>query len=188
LHDPIENYYPLGTTCSAGSNVPVAQTYPINVGNVIYQGTSLARCFGAFFARLEYGVNAAYPTQLPAFVANPTSNANLVVGQQFGGIPLQTLAFDLRYARAGFHAATNLTVKSVNNELSQGRYAILDGVLGKTWGALDLRLAGRNLTNAVSGRFTRIGGGVPYNTLAGSAPTDAFVLNPASIRLLLSIH
>ena len=189
LHDPIENYYPLGTTCGA-AKVSVAQTFPINVGNVVYQGMALALAhrFGGLFARLEYGVNAAYPTALPAFVANATSNANLVVGQQFGGIPLQTLAFDLRYAHSGFHAASNLTEKSANNELAQGRFAVLDGAIGRSWGNLDLTLAGENLTNAVSGRFTRIGTGVPYMTLAGPAPTNAFVLNPASVRLILSIR
>ena len=169
----------------------VAQSFPINVGNVVYQGGTLriAHRFGAWFASAEYGVNAAYPTLLPDVVAaNPTSGSNLVVGQQFGNIPLQTFALGLRYARSGTHGAANLTVKSANNDLAQGRYATLTAALGKTWKHVDVTLAGTNLTNAVSGRFTRLGLGTPYPTPFGLQPRDALVLEPAALRLILTLR
>ena len=192
LRDPIENFYPLGTTCPNGVSTVVAQAFPVNVGNVVYQGGSLrlAHRFGAWFATAEYGVNAAYPTALPDVVAaNPTSGSDLVVGQQFAGIPIQAFSLGLRYAHAGLHGAANLTAKSANNELAQGRFATLDAALGKTWRHVDVTLAGTNLTNAVSGRFTRIGLGTPY-PLPGAAPAprDALVLEPAAVRLILTFR
>ena len=192
LRDPIENFYPLGTTCPNGVSTVVAQAFPINVGSVIYQGGSLrlAHRMGSWFATAEYGVNAAYPTALPDVVAaNPTSGSDLVVGQQFAGIPIQAFSLGLRYAHAGVHGAANLTAKSANNELAQGRFATLDAAIGKTWRHVDLTLAGTNLTNAVSGRFTRLGLGTPY-PLPGSAPAprDALVLEPAAVRLILTFR
>ena len=194
LRDPIEKFYPTNAMCGADPTVPVAQTYPINVGNVVYQGGTLrlAHRFGTdWFATAEYGVNAAYPIALPDSVsaANPTSGSNLVVGQQFAGIPLQEASFALRYAHDGVHGAANLTETGVNNWLAQGRYATLDAAIGKRWGAVDLTLAGTNLTNAVTGRFTRIGLGTPY-PLPNAAPQrrDALVLQPAALRLILTIR
>ena len=190
LRDPIEIFSPLGTTCTSGPSTTVAQSYPVNVGNVIYRGgvVALAHRFGSLFVRAEYGINNAYPTQLPGYINNPTSGSNVIVGQQFAGIPLQTFSLALRFAKRTTHAAADLRLKSTNNELNQGRYAILDAAFGKTFGTCDLTLAGRNLTNAVSGRFTRLGLGVPYHTPTGNAATDAFVIEPASLRLILSIH
>lgn len=192
LRDAIEIAYPLGSRCAPGApNVLVAQAFPINVGNVVYQGGALraARRFGALLATAEYGVNAAYPTNLPATVANPTSGAGLVIGQQFAHIPMQTFALGLRYARNGAHGAVNLTAKSANNELSQGRYATLDAAIGKRWDRMDVTLAGTNLTNAVSGRFTRLGLGTPYPTASGPLlAQDALVLQPAAVRLIVTVR
>ncbi len=190
LRDPIEIFYPLGTTCTSGPATTVAQSFPVNVGNVIYRGgaISLAHRFGALFARAEYGVNNAFPTQLPGYVNNPTSGTNLIVGQQFAGIPLQTVSLNLRYAKAATHAAADVSLKSTNNELNQGRYAIVNAAVGKTFGAFDFTLSGRNLTNAASGRFTRLGLGAPYPTPGGNVATDAFVIEPASIRFTISIR
>ncbi|HEV2738050.1 MAG TPA: TonB-dependent receptor [Candidatus Elarobacter sp.] len=196
LRDPIEVFYPLGTACPLDAmgnpiSTVVAQSFPVNVGNVVYQGGSLrlAHRFGALFASAEYGVNAAYPTTLPGVVAaNPTSGSNLVVGQQFGSIPIQTFAFGLRYARNGVHGAANLTAKSANNELAQPHFATVSAAFGKTWKNVDLTLAGTNLTNAVSGRFTRLGLGTPYPTPFGLQPRDALVLDPASFRLILTLR
>ncbi len=197
LRDPIEVFYPLGTGCPLDAmghpiSTVVAQSFPVNVGNVVYQGGSLrlAHRFGtAWFASAEYGVNAAYPTSLPdAVAANPTSGSNLVVGQQFGSIPIQTFSFGMRYAHNGLHGAANVTAKSVNNELAQGRYATASAAVGKTWKNVDVTLAGTNLTNAVSGRFTRIGLGTPYATPFGLQPRDALVLEPTAFRLILTLR
>ena len=194
LRDPIENFYPLGASCPGGVSAVLAQSVPVNVGNVVYQGGALrlAHRFGPGYwsASAEYAVNAAYPTNLPDTVsaANPTSGSNLVVGQQFGGIPLQQFALGLRYARGGTHGALDLTAKSANNELAQGRFATLDAALGRSWSRVDLTLAGTNLTGAVAGRFTRLGLGTPYPTPAGLQPRDALVLEPAGVRLILTLR
>jgi len=196
LRDPIEVFYPLGTTCPVDAmgnpiSTVVAQSFPVNVGNVVYQGGTLrlAHRFGAWFATAEYGVNAAYPTTLPDVVAaNPTSGSNLVVGQQFGSIPIQTFSFGLRYAHNGLHGAANLTAKSANNELAQPHFATVSAALGKTWKRVDLTVAGTNITSAVSGRFTRLGLGTPYPTPFGLQPRDALVLEPASLRVILTLR
>jgi hypothetical protein len=194
LRNPIEKFYPLNAVCGADPTVPVAQSFPINVGNVVYQGATLrlAHRFGtAWFAIAEYGVNAAYPVALPDTVsaANPTSGSSLVVGQQFAGIPLQELSLALRYAGNGLHGAANLTRTSANNWLAQGPYATLDAAIGKRWGNVDLTIAGTNLTNTVAGRFTRIGLGTPYPIPNGAPqPRDALVLQPVALRLILTIR
>ena len=194
LRDPIETFYPLGATCANGISQVDAQSYPVNVGSVVYRGGALrvAHRFGPGYltASAEYAVNAAYPTSLPDVVsaANPTSGSQLVPGQQFAGIPLQQYAFNLRYARRGTHAALALAGKSANNELAQGRFATVDAALGRTWGNIDVTLAGTNLTNAVSGRFTQLGAGTPYPTPAGLQPRDALVLEPASLRLIVTVR
>ena len=164
LRDPIENFYPLGTACPNGVSTVVAQSFPVNVGSVVYRGGSLrlAHRFGPGYwtGSAEFAVNAAYPTSLPDVVAaNPTSGSNLVVGQQFGGIPLQQYTLGLRYLRAGVHGALTVAGKSANNELAQGRFATVDAAVGRTWGNVDVTLAGTNLTSAVSGRFTSLNGG-----------------------------
>jgi outer membrane receptor protein involved in Fe transport len=194
LRDPIELFYPLNAKCGADPTVPVAQSLPINVGNVVYEGGALrlAHRFGtSWFGTAEYGVNAAYPVALPDAVsaANPTSGSSLVVGQQFAGIPLQKLSLGVRYARSGIHGALNLAETSANNWLAQGRYATVDAAIGKRKRNVDLTLAGTNLTNAVSGRFTRIGLGTPY-PIPGAAPRprDALVLYPAALRLVLTVR
>jgi TonB dependent receptor/TonB-dependent Receptor Plug Domain/Carboxypeptidase regulatory-like domain len=194
LRDPIENFYPLGATCNpAGISQVLAQSFPINVGNVVYRGGALrlAHRFGTDWnASAEYAVNAAYPTSLPDVVsaANPTSGSQLVPGQQFAAIPLQQFAFNLRYARRGTHGSLALAGKSANNELAQGRFATVDAAIGRTWGRADVTLAGTNLTNAVSGSFTRLGLGTPYPTPSGLQPRDALVLEPASLRLILTLR
>jgi hypothetical protein len=195
LRDPIENFYPLGTSCPLDAlgnpiSAVVAQSFPINVG-VVYQGGSvrLGHRFGALFASLEYGVNAAYPTSLPDVVsANPTSGSNLTVGQQFDKIPLQVLTLGLRYAHDGVHGALDVTAKSANNELAQGRFATLDAALGRRIGRVDVTVAGTNLTNAVSGRFTQLDRGTAYPTPFGNVPQNALVLQPAAVRLIVTVR
>lgn len=196
LRDPIENFYPFGKTCNTpGVSEVEAQSFPVNVGNVVYRGGALrvAHRFGPGYwtASAEYAVNAAYPTSLPDFVsaANPTSGSILVPGQQFAGIPLQQYALDVRYARRGTHAALALAGKSANNELRQGRFATLDAALGRTWGNVDVTVAGTNLTSAVSGRFTELGQGVKIGVgPQGLQPTDALVLEPAAVRIILTVR
>ena len=102
---------------------------------------------------------------------------------------MQTFSLGMRYAHEGFHGALNLTGKSANNELAQPRFATLGAALGKRWNAIDLTLAGTNLTSAVSGRFTRLGLGTPYATMTGPPLTqDALVLQPAAVRLILTLR
>ncbi len=194
LRDPIENFYPLGAACAQpGVSEVDFLSYPVNVGSVVYRGGALRlahRFGGGWSASAEYALNAAYPTSLPDTVsaANPTSGSILVVGQQFAGIPLQQYAVGLRYARAGTHAALALAGKGRNNELNQGGFATLDGAVGRSFGRTDLTLAATNLTGAVAGRFTRLGAGTAYATPGGPVARDALVLEPAALRLILTLR
>ena len=145
---------------------------------------------GSFMLRAEYGRNAAYPTSLPLTVSNPTSGANLVVGRQFQGIPIQTGTLGARYETAGFHADGEVTYKGRGNELNDGPFAIIGGAIGRRLGSLDFTLAFRNLTSAEAGRFTRLGLGLPYPSpfgSGGSLPTDRLSLEPASVRLSVTL-
>lgn len=201
LRDPIEFFYPLGTTCptdSRGNPIPTVagQSIPINIGNVVYQGGALrlTRRVGDFFLRGEYGLNVAYPVTLPTSVSNPTSGANLVAGQQFESIPVQTGTLGVRYVHGGWHSDLETTYKGKNNELNDGPYAIVNGAVGRTVGALDYALSFRNVTNAEPGRFTLLGRGLPYPVPVslqfpnGYLPTDRRSLEPASVNFIVTLR
>ncbi|HKU67350.1 MAG TPA: TonB-dependent receptor, partial [Candidatus Baltobacteraceae bacterium] len=189
LRDPIEVFYPLGTTCPPAN--PPAQSYPINAGNAVYQGAEVryAQRLGArVLLRASYGLNVAYPLNMPPSVANPTSGGDLVAGRQFLNIPQQQGSLSLSWQNAHWHAALQTCVRGRNNELNQDPYAAVDAAVGRGFGDVDLTLAGTNLTSAVSGRFTLPRLGVPYNGVGGALPTDRYVLEPAGIRLIATFR
>ncbi len=154
LRDPIETFYP-GNTCPN-----VNYSYPINAGNVVYEGGAIRflRRFKKLTFTAQYGLNVAYPLNLPATVTNPTSGGFLVSGEQFLGIPQQVGSMQLSWGNAPWHAAIDAQFRGKNNELNQGPYAIVNGALGRRFGNADLTLALTNITNAVSGPFTAAGG------------------------------
>ena len=63
---------------------------------------------------------------------------------------------------------------------------------------MDVTLAATNLTDAVAGKFTLPGLGVPYRGVAGvggsgapvygSLPTDAFFVEPLGLRLIVTVR
>jgi len=188
LRDPIENFYP-GSTCPK-----VTYSYPINVGNVTYQGAAVRffRRFQKITLTAQYGLNVAYPYQLPATVSNPTSGGYLVPYEQLLGIPQHVGSLQLNWQSGPWHAAMDATFRGKNNELNQGPYALLQGALGHRFGKTDLTLALSNLTNAVSGPFTKLGAGVPYigNGPTGlmPLPTDRYLIEPFGARLILTVR
>jgi outer membrane cobalamin receptor len=192
LRDPIENSYPypIPPAPPNGCTAVAGQEIPINVGNAVYEGGALrvGHRFGHFFATAEYGVNSAYPLQLPVTVSNPTSGGNLVAGSQFQGIPVDVASLGLKYAESGYHADFALTYRGINNELNARPYAVLNGALGKRAGAVDFTLAAQNITSAASGRFTQLGQGVPYATPFGAFPTDLFVLAPVTVNFIVTVR
>ncbi|MBV9150094.1 MAG: TonB-dependent receptor [Candidatus Eremiobacteraeota bacterium] len=188
LRDPIENFYP-GNTCPT-----ISYSFPINVGNVTYQGGAVrfTHRFNKVSVVAQYGLNVAYPYNLPATVSNPTSGGFLVTGEQFLGIPQQVGSIQIGWASGPWHAALDAQFRGKNNELNQGPYALIDGVIGRSFGKTDLTLALSNLTNAVNGRFTQLRGGVPYlgngpNGLM-PLPTDRFFIEPFGARLVLTVR
>jgi hypothetical protein len=191
LRNPIENYYPLAMA-SAGlcfAAVPACQEYPTNVGNAVYQGLEvrLGHQFGEFFtAHVAYGINVAYPRNLPSTVSNPTSGGSLVNGEQFLNIPPQQASFDIEWLHDGWHAGMNGVYRGRNNELNAGPFAIVNGSLGYTFGALDLTVIGTNLTDAVAGKFTLLNAGVPYPGIGGPLPTNLYAVDPAGFRIELT--
>ncbi|MBV9276693.1 MAG: TonB-dependent receptor [Candidatus Eremiobacteraeota bacterium] len=188
LRDPIENFYP-GNTCPQ-----ISYSYPINVGNVVYEGGAVRwlRRFKHLSLSAQYGLNVAYPYNLPATVANPTSGGFLVSSKQFLGIPQQVGSLQLSWTNGDWHAALDTQLRGKNNELNQGPYAIVSGAAGRHFGKADLTLALTNITNAVSGRFTALGGGVPYlgNGPAGLTllPTNRLFIEPLGASLILTIR
>ncbi len=195
LRDPIENYYP----------VPIPGTtqfsFPINVGNVVYQGAEirLSKRFTHLFVSANYGLNVAYPKNFPGLtVSNPTSGSFLVNGAQFIGIPQQVASLGLDWSAGAYHAAIDTSFRGSNNSLNQGPYATVDAGFGRSFGKIDVTLAGTNLTNAVAGRFTSLQNGVPYygvtgqtpsgSLLYGNLPTNRYFVEPAGVRLIVTIH
>jgi hypothetical protein len=188
LRDPIENFYP-GNTCPS-----ISYSYPINVGNVVYEGGAarFVQRFKRLTLSMQYGLNIAYPYNLPATVSNPTSGGFLVPFEQFLGIPQQGGSVQLGWENGPWHAALDAAFRGKNNELNQSPYALLDGAVGRRFGKADLVLAVKNVTSAVGGRFTQLGGGVPYlgNGPAGlmPLPTDRFFVEPLGARLILTVR
>ena len=192
LRGPIEIAYPLAAACPANApgSMIAGQALPINIGNAVYEGGTfrLARRFGALFTHLDYGINVAYPLNLPRSVANPTSGANLVANQQFQGIPAHVASLGAGYRRNGNHVAIVATYRGRNNELNAGAYAIVNGAIGKQIGALDATIGFTNLTHANAAAFTKIGAGVPYPGGAGPLATNLYALPPTAIMLTISVQ
>jgi len=197
LRDPIENLYPLGARCPATD--PPAQSFPINVGNVVYQGSEirLTHRTGRLFIDARYGLNIAYPFNFPGSVSNPTSGGDLVSNQQFLNIPQQQGGLSIAYDNLGWHGGIQVYARGSNNELNQGSFAVLNAAIGKRSGPIDITLAGTNLTNAVAGKFTLPGMGVPYrglveqpdgSTAFGNLPTDRLLLQPAGFRIIVTVR
>ena len=201
LRDTIENYYPGGGAVSfCGTQLGFAYEIPINIGNAVYEGAE-ARYKQLFprlnlTATLSYGLNVAYPYALGPFVSNPTSGGTLVDDEQFLGVPQQQGSAVLIWARLGWHASTAFTFAGRNNTLNQSPYTLVDAAFGKTFGHIDLTIAGTNVFNAVSGPFTLYDAGVPYRGLYSSGngpyqanlPTDALFIQPASIKFIATLH
>ncbi|MGZ3503676.1 MAG: TonB-dependent receptor [Vulcanimicrobiaceae bacterium] len=200
LRNPIENFYPLNTFNPGCANV--YYSYPINIGNAVYEGAEV-RFQQRFdrqhlFMTLQYGLNVAYPENLGATVSNPTSGGNLVDGQQFLGIPQQVGSVELDWQNHDWHASTQAIFRGNNNELGQNPFNILNAAIGKSFGKLDLTLAGTNLLDNVAGPYTLAGGGVPYRGIVdfapgnvpvyGSLPTDRLFIDPAAVRLILTLR
>lgn len=192
LRDPIENYYP-GNTCPA-----VSYSYPINVGNAVYEGAEL-RYIQRFpkahaFVTAMYGLNVAYPANMPVTVSNPTSGAYIVNDEQFPNIPQQQASLEGDWNYRGWHAAASGVYRGNNNPLNQPPVVFVDEALGHSIGThLDLTLAGTNLFNAAAGKFQVFNGGEPYYGITpsgklGPLPTNRLTVEPAGLRLILTLR
>ncbi|MBV8246331.1 MAG: TonB-dependent receptor, partial [Candidatus Eremiobacteraeota bacterium] len=190
LRDPIETFYPLANQCPH-----VAYSFPINIGNVVYQGGAVEYQVreGDVTLNLQYGINIAYPFNLPAAVSNPTSGGTLVNGQQFLNIPQQVGSAAANWNRGVWHAGIEAMFRGKNNELNQGPYTLVDGSVGHAFGRSDLTLSLANVGSDVSGKFTQLGGGVPYlgngpNGTLVPLPTNRYVIEPIGARLIFTVR
>lgn len=192
LRDPIENYYP-GDTCPT-----VSYSYPINIGNAVYEGAEL-RYLQRFprahtFITAMYGLNVAYPSNMPVTVSNPTSGAYIVNNEQFPNIPQQQASLEADWAYNGWHAAATGVFRGNNNPLNQPPVVFVDAAVGRQIGSnLDLTLAGTNLFNAAAGKFQIFNGGEPYYGVVGlnqygPLPTNLLTVEPAGVRVILTLR
>jgi len=198
LRNPIETYYPLNSGCPASS--PPLTSYPINVGNVVYQGAELRfhRRIGLVNLVARYGLNIAYPGPLPASVSNPTSGGALVANQQFLNIPQQSGSLGLDWEQNGWHAALDGYAQGTNNAYNQGPFATLNVAVGHTThNALDISLVVTNLTDAIAGRYSLLGQGVPYRGVVGLSgaapiygklPTNRYFTDPTAVRIVVTVR
>lgn len=207
LRNAIENYYPLALAQSNGclandpaNPIPGCVSYPVNVGNVVYEGTELrfAQRFPRehLFLTAMYGLNVAYPFNFGTTISNPTSGGNLVNNQQFLGIPQQQGSLQLDWGdKTGWHASALAVFRGNNNELNQPPFTYIDASVGvKINPLMDLTLVGNNIFSGGSGRYTVYGGGVPYRGIVGPGPndygpipTDRLVTNPFNMKLVITV-
>jgi outer membrane receptor protein involved in Fe transport len=210
LRDPIEIFYPLAAVAagacannSYANPIPACVSYNSNVGNAVYQGAEIR--FSQLFSpahvlvTARYGLNVAYPKDLNAQFSNPTSGGSLVDNAQFLGIPQQQGSLQIEWSNGGWHAAADGTARGNDNELNGGPFTIVNALLGRHLGSdVDVSLAGTNLFNAAAGRFTEFGGGTPYRGIVGQdssgapeyggLPTNALSIEPAGVRLILTLR
>jgi outer membrane receptor protein involved in Fe transport len=214
LRDPIEVFYPLdavaappGPDCTNPANTP-STPFPGcfsavgNTGAAVYEGAEV-RLLQRFapqhlFLTASYGLNVAFPRDFTAASSNPTSGGNLVNDAQFLGIPQQQGSLQLDWAENDWHSSGVAIFRGRNNELNAPPFTIFNALVGKQIGkTVDLSLAGTNLFNGAAGRYTVFGGGVPYRGVVGQDAslepiygdlhTNALHLEPASLRLILTI-
>lgn len=200
LRDPIEIYYPQALAASgaclgqtAAAPVPGCVSYNSNVGNAVYQGAEVhyaAQLARAWFLNARYGLNIAYPKDLNADFSNPTSGANLVDYRQFPGIAQQQGSLEIDYKHAAWHAGLQSVFTGKNNELNQHPFTVVNAAVGYQLDRTSsIAVSGTNLFSAVSGKFTRLGAGVPYLGVGGQLlPTDAYYLYPAGVRATYTLH
>lgn len=192
LRDPIENYYP-GNTCPT-----ISYSYPINVGNAVYQGAEV-RFVQRFprahaFLTAMYGLNVAYPVNMPVTVSNPTSGAFIVNGEQFPNIPQQQASLEGDWEHNNWHAAAIGVFRGKNNPLNQPPVVFVDAAAGRQIARnLDLTIAGTNLLNTAAGKFQVFNGGQPYFGIVAPGqlaplPTNLLTVEPSAIRVILTIR
>jgi hypothetical protein len=141
-----------------------------------------------------YGLNVAYPANMPVTVSNPTSGAYIVNNEQFPNIPQQQASLEADWAYNNWHAAAVGVYRGNNNPLNQPPVVFVDAALGHQFGEhLDLTLAGTNLFNAAAGKFQIFNGGQPYNGVIapgqlGPLTTNLLTVEPAGVRLILTVR
>lgn len=206
LRDPIENYYPFAATTagacagnSAAAPIAGCVSFPINIGNVVYQGAEVkfSQKFERehLFLQAMYGLNVAYPFNFGSTISNPTSGGNLVNNQQFLGIPQQQGSLELDWAQGAWHAGTIASFRGNNNELNQTPFTVMNLAVGtKVNPVMDVTLVGTNIFSGGSGRYTGFGGGVPYRGVLGVNPTvygpiatDRYVTEPFGVKLVMTM-
>ena len=167
---------------------PACESFPINVGDSVYQGyeAHLAWTIGTSVrARLSYSVDAAAPTTVsPLF-----QNGSIVPGEQYLGVPLQSLVVDLEQRGRGPLSAYVLArYEGRYNELNRPPFAQVQAGISWRRGAFEAGLYGTNLTGVYDDRYTLASQGVPYGGVAGPIATDAFSLQGPALSLVLTLR
>jgi outer membrane receptor protein involved in Fe transport len=196
LRDPIENYYP-GNSC--GTPRGYAYSYPVNIGNAVYEGAEVRYVQHITTAHMYltamYGLNVAYPEHMPLTVSNPTSGAFIVNGEQFADIPQQQATLEADWADNGWHAGLAADYRGANNPLDQPPVVFVNGAAGRAIGKdLDLAIAATNLFNTAAQKFQVFNGGIPYYGVVadtgalGNLPTNLLTTQPFGLRVILTFR
>lgn len=175
LRTPSQRLIPVAT-CPPGEPNLSCASYPINIGCAVYSGAELRveRPFnGGTTLRVAYGINSAYPVNVPAEV----QNGAMVVHEQFLGVPLHKVTFEIDHRPpVGFSYDAAFLYEGRYNELNRAPFATMRGSIGYAIGELEFNASGTNLTNAYATRFTQAGAGIPYGGTHGPVATDAYAL------------
>ena len=175
------------STCAADASSLACASYPINIGNAVYTGAELqaeTRVAGLSL-KLGYGLNSTYAVNAPPEVQNGT----IVPREQFPGVPLHKLTFDIDHRPSkGLAYDAGVLYEGRYNELNRPPFATVRASLGYTLAGFELIVAGTNLTNVYATRFTLAGAGVAYGGAAGPVATDAYALQGRAITFSLARH
>ncbi len=172
-----------GPVSAGGDGTACPLSYPVNVGDGVYQGIELSarHKFGpSTVVRAGWAVRSAYLTSVPADIQDGT----LVVGEQSAGLPLHKATLSVESAPPlGFQYGANIVYEGLYNELNLPQYATLAAHIGYRFRSFELGLTGTNLTNVYDQRFTTPNGGVTYGGLGQVLPQDAYALQGTAFNL-----
>jgi outer membrane receptor protein involved in Fe transport len=171
-------------TVTLASN-PTCLSFPVNVTREVYQGLEFRGDLALApktTLHASYDIDSVFTKDVPASSQDDFPNF-----EQSIGVPLHKITLDFEHdPNSGLSYYGGLLYEGSYNELNLPPYATLRA--GVTWHLhdLDVALAGENLTNVYDFKIAREGGGIVYDGLTGTIPTNAFPLAGRQVTLLLT--
>ncbi|MBV8172708.1 MAG: TonB-dependent receptor [Candidatus Eremiobacteraeota bacterium] len=158
---------------------------PINLAGTVYSGIEAAATVpvsNGFYVHGYYNTQSAYPTNLS--LSTEIAVGNVLNSQQFLGVPLHKLGWQVGYQR---NPKTNITFgadwEAQNNSYNVPPFWVYNATLNAPIGSSWLHVGWWNMFNKNALIFSCFDCGVPYNGAAGPYQTTAYSTAPHMITI-----